>query len=125
MSDAMLTKPGGLPARWKITNAVSISVAAIIFHILFLAHAGGLWRDEAGGVQLATLSSLGEVWHELAHDSFPGLYVLMLRGWSSLGLGGSDCSLRSFGCFVGLSLLGAILWNARALGFRTPLMALV
>ncbi len=124
MSETIQPKTSWSIAKWEITIAVSITLAAIILHILFLTHAGGLWRDEAGGVQLATLSSLGEVWHHLTHDSFPGLYVLLLRGWSRLGLGGSDFSLRIFGCVAGISLLGAIWWNARSLGCRTPLITL-
>lgn len=103
--------------------AVCITLASIALHLMFVLQAGGLWRDEAGGVALATLPTLGETWHELTHDSFPALHVLLLRLWANLGLG-SDFGLRCLGGLIGLSLLGAFWWNARIFGFRTPLIAL-
>ena len=51
---------------------------------------GRTWRDEIGGVQSATLPTLREVWRWLTHDAFPLLFPLLVRGWSALGLGGSD-----------------------------------
>ncbi len=39
--------------RAETAAAVLITLAVIMLHIVRLYHAGGLWRDEAGAVQLA------------------------------------------------------------------------
>jgi hypothetical protein len=104
--------------------AVLMSAAALRLHWVCLIHAGGLWRDEAGGVQLALLPSLREVWAMLTHDSFPILMPLTIRSWSSMGFGDTDFGLRCLGFCVGLLLL-ASLWIAAGMMRRgTPVVAL-
>jgi hypothetical protein len=112
------------PQTTEITVAGIITLAAIILHGLFLACAGALWRDEAGGVALATVSSFGEFWNSLTHDSFPALFPLIVRAWGGIGLGTNDFTLRLLGVLTGLCLL-AVLWrSARAFDCRSPLIAL-
>ena len=99
--------------EWLI--ALLITLAAMWFHLSFHAHAGGLWRDEANTVSVASRHSPGE----MANDSFPILMPVMVRGWEALGLGGSDRGLRWLGTLIGLGLLAA-LWVAAWIGKSRP-----
>src|SRR5689334_4952621 len=92
--------------------ALALSALAIAFHVVNLLNAGGLWRDEAAAVNLSTLPSFGEIWARLEHESFPLLLTLLLRGWTAIGLGGSDLGLRVLGLIVGMAVLAALWWNA-------------
>lgn len=123
-------RPETLDARTRIISradwivAALITLAAVILHGVFWTHAGGLWRDEAAGVQLATLPSLSEVWRMLTHDSFPALLPLVLRLWAAIGLGGTDLHLRFLGLLVGLATLATIWGAARLMGRGAPTAAL-
>jgi hypothetical protein len=99
-------------ANWFL--AVLATVAVVALHFYFLARIGGLWRDEVNSVNLAQ----GD-WHNLTHDSFPVLFPLLLRGWSALGLGGSDLAVRSFGVLLGFGLT-AVFWLAAWWTRRAP-----
>jgi hypothetical protein len=104
---------------WIAAILVTVAIAAL--HAYFWAHAGGLWRDEVNVVNLAGTDSLS--W--MTRDSFPVLLPLLIKGWSALGLGGSDGSLRLEGVVTGLGLAGA-LWLAAWTGRRSaPLLSLV
>jgi len=110
--------------RAEFVVAALISFLAVVLHVVFLTHAGGLWRDESGGVGLATVPGFVEMCRWLTHDSFPGLFPMVLRGWSFIGFGSSDFGLRVLGLLIGFSLLGVFWWNARVFGCRTPLISL-
>lgn len=97
----------------------------VVLHFVNWRHAGGLWRDEAAAVNLAFFPSFNAIWAHLEHESFPLLLTLLLRGWSAVGLGGSDLALRVFGLLVGLSILGALWWNARQFSTSPPLISLL
>ena len=43
-------------AEWAV--CLGATLAAIGLHIVYLTHAGRLWRDEASGLQLATLPTV-------------------------------------------------------------------
>ena len=107
---------------WSL--ALAVTAAAILLHWLFLNHAGGLWRDEAGIVRLATLPGFGEIWTYLGHESCPLFFPTALRFWSALGPGGTDFGLRLFGFLAGLLLLGAVWFNGWALTRSVPLISL-
>src|ERR1051325_8770853 len=96
---------------------------AVGAHVLFLTHAGALWRDEAGAVQLAGAPHWGEVWERLPYDSFPALFPPLLHGWSALGFGG-DSGLRCLGLLIGLATLAVLWWNARIFGLAVPYASL-
>jgi hypothetical protein len=108
--------------EWAV--CIFATLAAAVLHILFLAHAGALWRDEAGGVGLATVPTLREMWTMLAHDSFPVLFPAVIRFWTAIGLGHTDLGLRCLGFLLGLGLLGMLWVSARVLGYRLPLFSL-
>src|SRR5579863_1914862 len=95
--------PNPTPARWQrdanVWLAVAGTAAIVALHFYFLARVGGLWRDEVNSVNLAQGSL-----HDIFRDSFPILFPMLLRGWSMIGLGGSDMALRLLGVFMGLSL---------------------
>lgn len=104
--------------------AVIITAAAVLLHLVFLGHAGGLWRDEAGVVTLATLPTFGETWTYLGHESCPLFFPTVIHCWSAIGFGGTDFELRIYGFGVGLLLLGAIWFNGWALTRSVPLISL-
>lgn len=108
----------------ELCVCLGITVIAASLHVVRLFCAGGLWRDEAGLVALSTLPRLSEVWEMLTHDSFPILFPVLVRTWSSLGLGSTDICLRILGLLIGLSLLAAVWWAAWVLGRRRPLISL-
>ncbi len=108
--------------EWAImATATSLLV---IFHLIFLRHVGGFWRDEVHTVHLATMSSLAQVWDNLQYASFPILWLSVLRFWTSL-TGGSEFWLRILGLIVGLALVGALWWNARSHSRSLPFFSLV
>ena len=110
----------------KVEWAVAlVATAALVgLHAVFLAHAGGLWRDEANSVGLATLPSPSEIWANLQFDSFPALWFVALRSWIAAGLGASDLGLRALGLIVGLGVLGVLWRSGRRTGASPPLVAL-
>ena len=98
------------PLLWA--TAVLITVAAVGLHLHFLAHAGGLWRDEVNLVNIAGHSTLAE----MSRDSFPVLMPLAVHGWQKIGLGHSDFGLRCLGALIGISMIAALwlsCWTTR------------
>ena len=122
---AGLAGGGDRVALQKLERAVGLTAtAALVFlHIVFLANAGALWRDEANLVNLSSMPPR-EVWANLEFDSTPLGYVALLRTWMWAGLGASDFSLRILGCTLGLGVLGLLWWNALRFGCRAPLVSL-
>jgi len=86
---------------------------------------GGLWRDEANTVGIATLPHLADVWKNLSNDSFPILWLLIVRGFSALFGPMNDSAFRALGFVIGVGVV-AVLWlNARSFGHRLPIISLV
>ena len=100
-----------------------IALIAISLHIRFVTHVGGLWRDEANSVQLATLPTLREAWRSLDFDSFPILFFGILRVWTGIFGADNDAALRALGLIIGLSVITLLFINARALGARWPVLS--
>jgi hypothetical protein len=101
--------------------ALIASLAVIWLHFYFLWHAGGFWRDEVNLINLSGRHSLAE----MSKDSFPVLMPLLVSGWSALGLGQNDLSLRLLGTLIGLALPAALwlaAWNIRR---APPMIGLV
>ncbi len=110
---------------WQWLAAGLLSLLAVFLHSVNWQYAGGLWRDEAAAVRLASLPSLGAIWTQLEHESFPLLITMLLRGWNALGLGASDPTLRGLGLLIGLAILAALWWNAWRLSSSPPLLSLL
>src|SRR5207247_11182157 len=81
--------------------ALAASALALLFHVVFMLHAGALWRDEVNTAQFAAFPSLAELWSSLKYDSFPLVSTLMLRLWTWLPWGEGDFGLRFSGFLVG------------------------
>ncbi len=102
---------------------VALTIWAAVLHAMFWARAGPLWRDEANTFGLATSPRLGDVWHELPHDSFPLLWLMLQRAWWRLGIV-EDAGLRVLGLLVGMATIALAWAGARRLGLRAPLWTL-
>jgi hypothetical protein len=111
-------------SRFEWPLVLLTAVLAVALHLRFVSHVGGLWRDEANSVHLATLPSFGEVLHFLDYDSFPILFFAVIRSWLGVFGPDNDAALRALGCIVGLAVLGALWLNARAFGIRWPVLSL-
>ncbi|EEF60114.1 hypothetical protein [Pedosphaera parvula] len=109
-------------AEWGV--ALLVTALVVYLHFVFFQHAGGLWRDEVGTIRLAARPDLPDVWAYLLYDSFPAFWVIVTRAWLWLGLG-SDNGLRLLGLLVGLSVLGALWFNARRLKISFPFFSLL
>ncbi len=113
---------------WRSGSTVSMAVAGLLtllavgLHVQRFLHAGGLWRDEAAAVQLATLPTVGEVFERFPHEAFPMAFPLAVRAWAGL-FGDSDAALRLLGLLAGVGILGALWINARA-AQTVPLVSL-
>src|SRR5438552_17971143 len=103
--------------------ALAASGLALLFHVVFMLHAGALWRDEVNTAQFATFPSLAELWASLKYDPFPLLSTLTLRLWTWVRWGESDFGLRVFGLLVGAAGLAALWFSARVLGHSVPLIS--
>lgn len=111
-----------LRTEWVLS--ILLTVFLVCLHTLFFFTAGALWRDEITTLDIAIGGSLGNLWANLHHDSFPILWHLILRLWCGAGLGASDQSLRILGLIVGVGIVAALWRNARK--FRTtPVVSLV
>ncbi len=108
--------------EWGV--CLGATLLAVSLHLSKLFSAGALWRDEAGGIGLATLPSLRELWLMIPRDAFPMLFPSLVRFWSAVGFGSTDFGLRVLGCAIGLSILGMFWWNAHVMGVRRPFFAL-
>lgn len=84
--------------------ALLLAAAAVLLHLYFWLHIGGLWRDEVNLLNLSARNSLSE----MAKDSFPLLMPLLLHVWVAVGLGNNDLDLRLLGLLVGLGILAAL-----------------
>ncbi len=103
--------------KWAV--ALLLTALIVALHGTGLSHAGGLWRDEANTMSVATLPSLGQLWHTLKFEAFPLLPFVALRGWAAMVGADNDFGLRVFGFLAGVSVLGALWFNARVI-LRTP-----
>jgi hypothetical protein len=108
--------------RFETALALLITLTVITLHVVREQHAGALWRDEAGVVQLALQPTVGDVLHTFHLDSFPLLFPLTVRAYAAV-CGDSDRALRLFGMAVGLAIVGALWLNARGAG-TVPLASL-
>jgi len=120
--------PGGgrcIVGQVELVVALAITAAIVVAHVAFMQNAGALWRDEANTVSIAMRPTLGEFWTALEFESYPAAWPLVIRAWSAAGLGATDDGLRLLGLCVGLAVLAALWWQARAIWGGPPLVALV
>src|SRR6266568_1751324 len=103
----------GLSRMPKLGAEAVVALAGTVFSatllVLTAMYAGPLWRDETNTINMAQMPSLKELWGNLPCESFPPLWLLLLRGCGWLGLAGNDAGIRVLGLYVGLFFL-ASLW---------------
>jgi hypothetical protein len=109
----------------ELLAAVILTILAIYFHAVAAASAGGLWRDEANSIAVATLPRVKDVWANQQNDSFPFLWLMIVRGAATIVGPMNDTAFRILGFLVG-SGITAVLWiNARVFRHNTPLASLL
>lgn len=111
--------------RFEWFIALSLTLVLVTFHVIAATSMGGLWRDEANTLALATLPTLKEVWRNLQYDSFPLLWFLILRGFTEVFGAMNDGALRVLGFTVGLGVIGALWLNARVFRHTFPFFSLM
>lgn len=109
----------------RIEWGTAIVLSCVVFCLVIIRteHAGALWRDECGVVQLASMPSSADIVRNFPHEAFPPLFPTTIRLWTQI-LGQSDAVLRAYGLVVGLSLIAAAWLNARLIGSSVPLLSL-
>jgi len=98
---------------WLAAGLVTLVILGLHGWLLF--HAGAFCGDEVNVINLAGTHSLSA----MTRDSFPVLLPVLVGGWQTLGLGGTDLSLRRLGFLVGMGLAGA-LWLPALATRRAP-----
>ena len=109
--------------RIELIAALLLSVTVLFLLFVRGTHAGGLWRDECGTVQLAQMPTTSDIIEYFDHQTFPPLVPLIVRLYVRL-CGGSDAALRCFGFAAGAAFVCAAWFNARAVGQGVPLLSL-
>jgi hypothetical protein len=96
----------------------------IMMHVQAGMRATGLYRDEAGGVALATQETWSRLWELIEFDAFGVFWFGVLRGWCALVGSENDLSLRLLGTIDAVLVIVAIWYAARKIGAKAPVMAL-
>ncbi|MDA2923801.1 hypothetical protein MYX65_03930 [Acidobacteria bacterium AH-259-L09] len=104
--------------------AIALSIVVIWLHVVRMSHAGALWRDEAGAVQLAILPTARDILQNFQHEAFPILFPFAVRAYTTI-VGAGDFDFRVLGMLVGMGIIGALWLNARLVGQGLPLISLV
>jgi hypothetical protein len=124
--DLIREKPSriGVGIRFEWVIALLLTAAALVYHIRYFLCAGGLWRDEITSVGLANSRSFADAFANMNNDSFPVLWVIVLRVWQRSGIGSSDLGMRLLGLLTGVGILAALWRNARRFGLSTPIVSI-
>jgi hypothetical protein len=104
--------------------AVLLTLAVIWLHFIAATSEGALWRDEANTVGLATLPTLGDVWRNLQYDSFPILWVVIVREFAAVVGPTNDPAFRALGFCVGAAVVASLWFNAQTFRHSFPLLSL-
>src|SRR4051794_16453733 len=81
----------------------------VCFHLILQKYAGAFWRDECSSIVLARAKSLSDLFGGLFTDSFPALWVILLRLWDAAGPSSGEVWIRSIGFWLSLGAI-ASLW---------------
>jgi hypothetical protein len=110
--------------KLEMLAGIALTAIALCLHLIAVTSAGGLWRDEANTVGLATLPRMADIWANLQFDSFPLLWIAIVRIFSQLAGPYNDSAFRALGFTIGVGVIIALWVNARAFGYRVPLFGL-
>lgn len=108
----------------ELAAGMFLTLLAIAFHVMAATSAGGLWRDEANTLTVATLPRVADVWRNLGNDSFPILWMVSVRGLAAVFGPMNDHAFRDVGLTVGLGVTASLWLNARVFRHSVPLMSL-
>ncbi|MFN2602562.1 MAG: hypothetical protein ABR582_07390 [Gemmatimonadaceae bacterium] len=111
-------------SRLELSVAGILTILAIALRAKLALSAGGLWRDEASTLGVATSPTVREVWMNLQSDSFPLLWMLIVREVAHLGGLMNDPIFRLLGFGVGIALVIVLWFYARTLRYRIPLVSI-
>jgi hypothetical protein len=106
-------------------TAIVLMIILLSLHVTVFLYSGALWRDEISSINLINVRSWDLFWDKFQFDSFPVLWIVLLKAWNFIGLGKTDFALRALGLIIGLGTLGAIWYAARSMELRLPLISLV
>jgi hypothetical protein len=109
--------------RLERLTAITASVAILVLLIVRARHAGALWRDECGLVQLSQMPAMGDIVTNFPHEAFPPPFPILVRGWTNV-FGTSDGAFRCFGATVGLLFIVITWMSVRLLDSGVPLLSL-
>jgi hypothetical protein len=119
MSLKQLPKPGVETAAALVGTAFSAMLL-----VLTAMNAGPLWRDEVNTFNMSQMPSLKDMWNNMPFESFPPLWLLLLRGLGFPGMTGSDAGIRVLGLCVGLCFLVSLWLCSRWMGARAPILSI-
>src|SRR5947208_2423612 len=105
MKDRWITR-----TEWAVAALLSIAMLFLLF--VRATHAGALWRDECGTVQLALMPSVSDVLKNFQHQTLPPLFPLIVRGYVRL-FGDHDANWHSNRLWVGAALIAVAWFNSR------------
>ena len=111
--------------RAELAVAALLTLFVVAANVVFLTHAGPLWRDEIHIVNLSNMPTLSEWWELSEHDTFPVVWPAMVHVWTAIGWGQSDFGLRVLGFLVGMGILSLLWWNTWRFGRAPPSVCLV
>ena len=122
----MLSHDRRLPALGRLELGLGLLLTLLVIgvHVVYVSHAGALWRDEVQIVNISTMPTWAGLWEMSEHDTFPILWPALVRAWTAVGAGATDTGLFVLGCLVGLGIVGLLWWNARQAGAEAPLVSL-
>jgi hypothetical protein len=98
-------------------------LSLIVFHCILHLNVGGFWRDEVSSVLLARAGSWSKMLDGLATDSFPPLWVTILRLWDQIGGGAGDDWLQLLGMVISMGIFGSLWWTARVMRLPVPVLS--
>jgi hypothetical protein len=105
--------------------AILLTILALAYHFMAATSAGGLWRDEANTLSIATLPSLRDLWSNLQNEAFPVLWLLLVRMLARMVGPMNDAAFRVVGFLIGAGITAAIWFNARSFRQTVPLVSLL
>lgn len=109
-------------AEWIVSTLLTLTIAVLL--VIRALHAGPLWRDECGALQLARMPTWSDIGRNFQHEAFPLLFPATVRFFTTL-FGTDDRTLRCFGALVGISMIGVAWLNSAFIRARGPILFLV
>jgi hypothetical protein len=108
-------------AEWLVSIVLLLTVLALF--VVRTTHAGPLWRDECGMVQLASLPRVADILENFQHEASPPLFAGIVHFYIAL-FGTSAAALCAFGLVVGTGIIAVAWLNSHRTCGRPPLLFL-